>query len=208
MVKKPVLPVAYFGGAGRKLYDNAFDSFERRFGGRLDKSDFEELNAYGENWKELAKIVVSLAEKAATSRHVMVLMSYTKDGESAVALKNAFYQFELVCKEFGYICSRVDETNTGDRIVPRILEQLERAAFVIVDLTELKPNVFFELGYAEGLKKPRIITARENTALPFDVKDFPVTYWTPMDMKMLNDNLKVRVESIAEEQGRSPNRRP
>ena len=54
----------------------------------------------------------------------------------------------------GDVCSRVDETNTADRILRRILEQIERAAFVIVDLTELISNVFFELGFAEGLGKP------------------------------------------------------
>jgi hypothetical protein len=202
-VKKPVLPVAYFGGAGRKLYENAFDHFESRYGGRLDKSDFEELNAYGRDWPELARIVVSLAEKAATSRNVLVLMSYTTNGDIAVVLKNAYHNFELVCKEFGYRCLRVDDTNARDRILPKILEQIERAAFVIVDLTELKPNVFFELGFAEGLRKPRVVTAQENTHLPFDIKDIPVTYWNAIDMKKLHDDLATRVAVIAEEQGRA-----
>lgn len=173
-VKKPVLPVAYFGGAGRKLYDNAFDSFERRYGGRLEKTDLEELNAYGEDWPELARRLVSLAEKAATSRTVVALMSYTRAGDLAIALDNLYYHLNLVCKEFGYLCTRVDEKNVADRILPRILEQIERAAFVIVDLTELKQNVFFELGFAEGLKKPRVVTAQAGTDLPFDIKDFPL----------------------------------
>ncbi len=203
IVKKPVLPVAYFGGAGKKIYDLAFDNFDRRYGGRLDKLDFEELNAYGENWPELARGVVSLAEKAATSRSVLAMMSYTRSGDLATALKNVFYNFELVCKDFGYVCTRVDETNTADRIVPRILDQMDRAAFIIVDLTELRPNVFFELGFAEGLKKPRIVTAKDGTELPFNVKDFPVTFWSPLDMKKLHDDLTVRVQAIAEDQGRA-----
>ena len=171
-VRKPVLPVAYFGGAGKKLYDNAVDHFEQ-FGGRLEKSDFEKLNEYDDNWAKLASDVIALAEKASTSKNVLTLMSYTNQGEVATALKNAFYHFELVCKDFGDPCSRVDETNVADRILPAILEKIERAAFVIVDLTELKPNVFYELGFAEGMKKPRIITAQAGTVLPFDVKDFP-----------------------------------
>jgi hypothetical protein len=203
IAKKPVLPVAYFGGAARKLYDNALDHFDQRYGGRLEKLDFEELNAYGKNWPELVQRVVSLGEKVATSKTVLALMSYSRTGDLGTALKNVYYNFELACQEFGYVCSRVDETNTADRILPRILEQIERAAFVIVDLTELRPNVFFELGFAEGLRKPRIVTAQDGTALPFDTKDIPVTFWSALDMKKLHDDLTGRIGVIAQDQGRA-----
>jgi hypothetical protein len=74
---------------------------------------------------------------------------------------------------------------------------------VIVDLTELKPNVLFELGYAEGLKKPRIVTAKIDTKLPFDIQDFPVTFWDPADMFAFSIGLSVRIRAIAEKQGRA-----
>ena len=203
ILKKPVLPVAYFGGAARKLYESALDNnFENRYGGRIEKIEFEELNAYGTDWPDLAKRVVSLAEKAATSKSVLALMSYTPQDPTAKWLKNVFHNFKIVCETFKYVCTRVDETNTTDRIVPRILEQMERAAFVIVDLTELKPNVLFELGFAEGLKKPRIVTAKVNTTLPFDIQDFPVTFWDPEDMFTFSEQIKSRIRAIAEAQGR------
>jgi hypothetical protein len=41
-----------------------------------------------------------------------------------------------------------NEENASDRIVPEILSRIERAAFAIVDLTNLRSNVLYELGYA------------------------------------------------------------
>jgi hypothetical protein len=203
-MKKPVLPVAYFGGAAGEIYKRVLDTnFERRFGGRIDQHEFEELNAFGKDWPNLASRVVSLAEKAAISKSVLALMSYTPEDPMAKWLKNVFHNFTTACKEFDYTCTRVDQTNTPDRIVPRILEQIDRSAFVIVDLTELKPNVLFELGYAEGLKKPRIVTAKIDTKLPFDIQDFPVTFWDPADMFAFSIGLSVRIRAIAEKQGRA-----
>ena len=68
-------------------------------------------------------------------------------------------------------------------------------------MTELKQNVFFELGFARGLGKRVIVTAKETTQLPFDVKDIPVTFWRPIDPLRLREKLIERIRSIAEEQG-------
>lgn len=74
---------------------------------------------------------------------------------------------------------------------------------MIADLTELKQNVFFELGYAKGLKKPVVATAKEGTELPFDIKDLPTTFWDPVDQKKLREDLRARVRMIAKNQGRA-----
>ena len=66
-------------------------------------------------------------------------------------LKDAYGTFRRICQKLGYSCERVTEKNTTTRILPEILERIRRAAFIIVDLTDLRPNVFYELGYADGL---------------------------------------------------------
>ena len=48
---------------------------------------------------------------------------------------------------------RIDEPQSNERITDRILESIQRAEFVFVDLTNSKPNVFFEAGYAHGIGK-------------------------------------------------------
>jgi len=51
----------------------------------------------------------------------------------------------------GIHAERVDEVQSNSRITDRILESIDKAQFVIVDLTHSKPNVFYEAGYAQGL---------------------------------------------------------
>lgn len=52
----------------------------------------------------------------------------------------------------------------GDyRITDRILASIQRAGLVVVDLTQDRPNVYFELGYARGLGKTVVTIMREGT---------------------------------------------
>jgi hypothetical protein len=64
-----------------------------------------------------------------------------------------------------------------ERIVPRIETGIRNSAFVIADVSELSPNVFYEVGYAKGLGKQVIVTARKGTQLPFDLGDVPTIFW-------------------------------
>lgn len=202
--KKPLLPVTYFGGAAEEIYAQEFAGFEDKYSARVEPIDYQELSSAQTDWPQRASIVVSLAEKLATSTSVLVVMSYTNEEPIKTELNNAYANFKMVCEEYDYKCERVNETNTKDSIVSSILAKTEQAAFVIADLTELKQNVFYELGYAKGLKKPVIVTAKEGTELPFDVKDIPTTFWKPADQIRLRDELKNRIEVIAQSQGWSP----
>lgn len=49
----------------------------------------------------------------------------------------------------------------------RIKEEIERAQFVIADLTDERPSCYFEAGYAEALRKPVIyIASKESVVNP------------------------------------------
>ena len=113
---------------------------------------------------------------------------------------DAYDSFQEVCKEYDYECKRVDESNTVDRIVPQIFESIRKSAFVIADLTEQKPNVYYEFGLAQGLGKPYIVTAYKGTTLPFDVHDVPTLFWE--SQKQLKEMLRQKVKRLASTQGR------
>jgi hypothetical protein len=59
-----------------------------------------------------------------------------------------------------------------------IFRQINRSALVIVDVTGLRPNCFMEMGYAYGSGKRVILTAREDTELPFDSASLPCFFWS------------------------------
>ena len=60
----------------------------------------------------------------------------------------------------GYTCEKVDASAFAGDIVGRIQEGIRDATFVVADLTLERPNVYLEVGYAWGLRKPVILLAR------------------------------------------------
>jgi len=96
----------------------------------------------------------------------------------------------------GIQAERVDEPHSNERITDRILESIRKAEYVIVDLTDSRPNVFYEAGYAQGLRKTPIYIAREGTRLEFDLKDYPVIFFK--SMKQLKELLERRLRGLAE----------
>jgi hypothetical protein len=200
--RRPILPVASFEGAAKEIFEQELNNFADKYAWTADILDYQGLNSGSRDWMRLAARVVSLAEDLATPNKSLVIMSYTKAEPIATELDNTFDSFKVACEKYKYKCERVDETNTKDQsIVAEILRKIRDSAFVIADLTELKQNVFFELGYARGLGKKVIATAKDGTELPFDVKDIPVTFWNPINPKGLREKLIERIRLIAEEQG-------
>lgn len=99
------------------------------------------------------------------------------------------------CKRCGLHAERVDEVASNERITDRILESIRKAEYVIADLTDSRPNVFYEAGYAHGLGKTPIYVARQGTKLEFDLKDYPVIFFP--NMKQLKDDLEARLRGLA-----------
>lgn len=190
IANKPLLPFTAFGGAAQKIYAQELNEFDQKYSGLVERLEYEQLNSVKNDWEEHAADLIALAEKVAESRSVLVIMSYADLPE----LEDAFDSFVQVCEDLGYRCERVTEANAAERILPDILARIERAAFVIVDLTELRPNVFYELGYADGLGKKAVITAKAGTELPFDVKDMPTICWS--GQRQLRDQLRQRIISV------------
>lgn len=100
------------------------------------------------------------------------------------------------CERCGLTAERVDEAQVNDRITDRILESIQKAEYVIVDLTESRPNVFYEAGYAQGIGKLPIYIARQGTHLEFDLKDYPIIFFD--SYRDLKSGLEARLRGLAE----------
>ena len=187
-----------FGDAAEVIYAEELDSFADKYAGRLTKSEFENLAQLTSEPADFARTVISLAERVQASRNVFVIMSFSADP----ALEDLYESFKEVCakQEPPYNCRRVDDESLVPRILPEILARISDCAFTIVDLTDEKVNVYYELGYAEALGKPLIVTARAGTSLPFDVKDIPVIFWE--NQTGLKKQLTKKVQAISARHGR------
>jgi hypothetical protein len=105
-----------------------------------------------------------------------------------------------VCREFGFDAERIDETISLERIIPRIETGIRKSAFVIADVSDASPNVFYEVGYAKGIGKDVIVTAKKGTQLPFDIGDVPTVFWEIQED--LKDGLRKCLVGLTAKYGR------
>ncbi len=72
---------------------------------------------------------------------------------------------------------RVDEKPGAIAITDEIHRSIQRASVVICDLTNERPNVYYELGFAKGVNKQLICIAREGTQVHFDVYGLKIVFF-------------------------------
>lgn len=204
LANKPIVPVAAFGLAAAEIFEDELANFDRRNLSRLSIDEFQVLNRVLpldqlDALEGFAKDVISLSERLITPTDAFVIMSFAEKGY----LKDAYNTFVRVCSAAGFKAFKIDHHfDRSQRIVPGIINAIRRSAFIISDVTEPRPNVYYELGYAQAIGKDVIVTAMEGTALPFDIYDVPTLYWDSQDT--LETKLKPEVSRIAERYGREP----
>lgn len=82
------------------------------------------------------------------------------------------------------------------KIDDRIIAGIRRARFIVVDITDPRPAVLFEAGFAEGLGTPIVWTCREDEwerVKVFDTRQLPHLLWK--DAPDLEAKLRARVEA-------------
>lgn len=76
-----------------------------------------------------------------------------------------FEAIEKLLGKFDAVAIRIDKEHTLDELVKRIKEEIEKASFIIADLTDERPSCYFEAGYAEALRKPIIFIASKESVV-------------------------------------------
>jgi len=171
--RKPILGIPRFGGAGETIYDQELTRL--RMISPTIAEDYETLNQVSTDISQHVKEVVALAERMVMPRSVFTIMSFKRE------FRDVYASCKEVCKEFGFVAERPDESGSLERIIPRVEKGIRGSGIVIADVSEGSPNVFYEVGFARALGKDVIMTARKGTELPFDVGDIPAIFWEIQD---------------------------
>jgi hypothetical protein len=169
--RKPILGVPRFGGAGEAIYKDQMNRLKANSSPTAAAEDYETLSELRTDISFYAKEVVALAQRLVTPRNVFTIMSFKRHFHPLYAT------CQEVCKEFDFVAERTDESVSLERIVPRVEKGIQGSAFVIADVSDDSPNVFYEVGFARGLGKGVIMTAKKGTKLPFDLGDIPTILW-------------------------------
>ena len=116
---------------------------------------------------------VMVKEENGSKNYVFVIMSFSGNG-----ILESFYEeaIEPTVNKFGLRCVRVDQEKFTGKISEKITDGIDNALFVIADLTEDKPNCYFEAGYAVAKKKniifQRLDAPHYEPKFHFDIQDY------------------------------------
>jgi hypothetical protein len=107
-----------------------------------------------------------------------------------------FVAMRYAAEQNGAVCERVDRREFQGNVVDEIHRLIRRSVAVFVDLSEAKPNVLYETGFAHALKKPCIhICSTSTDKLPFDVAQWKTTQYHPGQTHKLAKELALRLKA-------------
>jgi hypothetical protein len=108
-----------------------------------------------------------------------------------------FIAMSHAAEQVGADCKRVDLKEFSGDIVAEIKRLISSSAAVIVDLSEAKPNVLYEAGYAHALRKPTVhICSTPLSELPFDVRNWNTLPYQRGQTVKLREPLARRLKAV------------
>lgn len=111
-----------------------------------------------------------------------------------------FVAMSYAAEQVGAVCERVDRREFQGNVVEEIHRLIRKSVAVIIDLSESRPNVLYEAGYAHALKKPCVhICSTPVERLPFDVAQWKTTPYQPGQTHKLKTELTRRLKAILDE---------
>jgi hypothetical protein len=83
-----------------------------------------------------------------------------------------------VCERGGLRVYRADFTKQPGLVISDIVKHLTESTVIIAEVSPVNGNVYYEVGYADALKKPVILVADKTVGqLPFDVRPYRTIFY-------------------------------
>ncbi len=99
-----------------------------------------------------------------------------------------------VIEGLNFTCKRADEIFESKPIIDDIWLNIKKARFLIADLTDKNPNVFYELGLAHAQKKDVILISQDLEDIPFDLRHYRIIIYK--DSLSESEELKKKITNF------------
>jgi hypothetical protein len=110
---------------------------------------------------------------------VFVIMPFT--GQAHI---ESYAAIQQECEKLGLRAVRADEAVGSKVVLADITAMIEDAEFIICDLSDERPNVYYELGYAHGVGNQAaeiLLIAKADTSLHFDIAPIRVRFYSSLE---------------------------
>ena len=149
--------------------DNVQVLLEYRNGVLADWIRSQEPDVYADLYRGMGPRKIVLSVSPADDQICFVIMSFSGDPGLQDFYDNAI---KPTVEALGYRCERVDEQDFNGSIRDQIVHDIEVARFIIADVTQARPNCYYELGMAHALGKEVIHITHSIDDVHFDIRDF------------------------------------
>lgn len=99
--------------------------------------------------------------------YVFIIMPMSRESPS---LPDTLATIKRACRAVQMRGSRIDDKANTGQITENIHNNIRLAEYVVADLTDERPNVYYEVGYAQALGKPILLVAKAETNIHFDLQ--------------------------------------
>lgn len=195
---KILIPIPATGGRSYKRWKKYKTELVKRLGVTPDEiAGLEDAS----NSKEAIRICLSLLQKVLRPQ-CFVAMDFSDH-----PMPLTYETIQSVIEAKGYRPVRIDQENFSGSIVEAIWDAIRAADIAVVDLTNQKPNVYYELGICHALTKPTVLTIFDKAGevpndIPFDIKAHRILPFGTKDS--LSGHLKKHVPDVSNSTSTKP----
>ena len=137
--------------------------------------------------------IISLDQPNKSSKNIFVAFNFK---EGLTEIFNTYVKEAIEELGFNYTIVTQDTTTQDKAISDEIIAKLKSSRIVIADFTNHRNSVYFEAGFAMGMKIPIIWTCQEGHEgdLSFDTRQYPHLVWK--DGEDLKKQIRDRIQVI------------
>lgn len=172
----------------------------------LDKLTFELVDHVGKIAAQLER-EQTRTQKEISAPHdpgyVFIIMPMSPESPS---LPDTLATIKRACRAVHMRGSRIDDKANTGQITENIHNNIRLAEYIVADLTDERPNVYYEVGYAHALGKPILLVARAETNIHFDLQGCRTHRYHNYDD--LERELKKWLRALKKESGRQSPQEP